>query len=84
MYYQAKTTYGASCRIKFYRQLLGDRIVRVQDGDVDGLIVFRAESETDNPELLKKSATKSEQGRARMLARPSTGVRDDLELAQVA
>ncbi len=44
VYHTAETRVGATARIKRYRQMLGDRIVRVQDGDVDGLIIFRAES----------------------------------------
>ena len=84
VYYQAKTTYGAGCRIKFYRKLLGERIIHVQDGDVDGLITFRAESETDIPELFKKSAVVGEQVRARMAAKPSRGARDAPESTQAA
>ncbi len=64
--------------------MLGDRIVRVQDGDVDGLIIFRVESEGDIPQLFKKSAVVAAQTRARMLSAPRRGGATALERAEVA
>ncbi len=64
IYYTAETRVGATARVKRYRQMLGDRIVRVQDGDVDGLIIFRAESEGDIPELFMRSAAMAARMRA--------------------
>ncbi len=55
IYYQANTPNGATARIKRYRKMLGDRVVNVQDGDFDGLIVFRADSAADIPRVFFKT-----------------------------
>ncbi len=84
VYYTAETRVGATSRIKRYRQMLGDRIVRVQDGDVDGLIIFKAGSEGDIPELFKRSAAMAARMRAtRQKNRMGEGV-TALKRAEVA
>ncbi len=57
IYYQANTPNGATARIKRYRKMLGDRVVNVQDGDFDGLIIFRADSVADIPRVFFKTRT---------------------------
>ncbi len=84
VHYTAETRVGATARIKRYRQMLGDRIVRVQDGDVDGLIIFRAESEADIPELFKQPASRIEAGRASGFQRQAQLQSTALQRAEVA
>jgi|GEM_PF-6523382 len=57
IYYQAQTSNGATARVKRYRKMLGGRIVKVLDGDIEGLIIFRANSAADIPIVFFKSRT---------------------------
>lgn len=42
IYYEADTAKKAGSRLRRYLKMLGNRVLRVQDGDRDGLILFRA------------------------------------------
>ncbi len=55
IYYEARTGNGATARVKRYREMLGDRIVKVLAGDFEGLIIFHAGSASDIPPIFFKT-----------------------------
>jgi len=62
VYFQADTPAGATARVKRYRKLLAERIVRELVGEVDGIIQFRATGADDVPDTFKRSAARVEAG----------------------
>lgn len=59
VYLQADSARGVKARVKRYRAMLRDRIVRELVGDSDGIIQFRASGPDDVPEVFKRSVAKA-------------------------